>query len=77
MIHVHLLSLRAHPSHGGLELLLWLLLGQASPLDASLHGVHVLHGWIGVDPLLTWHGRGLQPWLALGHARLPRKGLRI
>lgn len=77
MIHVHLLSLRAHPSHRRLELLLWLLLGQAGPLDACLHGIHVLHGWTGVDPLLNGHGRGLQPWLALGHARLPREGLRI
>lgn len=77
MVHVHLLSLGTHPSHGRLELLLGLLLGQASPLDARLHWIHVLHGWIGVDPLLTWHGRWLQPWLPLGHARLPRDGLWI
>lgn len=77
MIHVHLLSLGAHPSHGWLQLLLWLLLRKAGPLDTRLHGIHVLHGWIGVDPLLTWHGRGLEPWLALGHARLPREGLWI
>lgn len=77
MVHVHLLSLGAHPSHGRLELLLWLLRGQASPLDACLQGVHVLHGGAGVDSLLTGHGRWLQPRLALGHARLPREGLRV
>lgn len=58
-------------------MLLRLLLGQAGPLDARLHGVHVRHGWIRVDPLLAWHGRRLQPGLALGHARLPREGLWI
>lgn len=77
MIHVHLLSLGAHCPHGWLELLLWLLLGQASPWNASLHGIHVLHGWIGVDSLLSWHGRWLQPWLTLGHARLTRESLWI
>lgn len=30
-----------------------------------------------MDPLLPWHGRWLQPWLALGHARLTREGLWI
>lgn len=77
VVHVHLLGLGAHPSHGWLELLLRLLLGQASPLDARWHGVHVRHGCVRVYPLLAWHGRRLQPWLALGHARLPREGLRI
>ena len=76
-IHVHPLSLGAHPSHGGLELLLRLFLGQAGPLVARLRRLPVLHVWISVDRLLTWHGRGLQPWLALGHARLPRKGVPI
>lgn len=77
MVHVHLLGLGAQAAHGRLELLLWLLLGQASPLDARLHGTHVLHCRTGVDPLLAWHGRGLQPGLALGHARLPGEGLWI
>lgn len=77
VVHVHLLSLGTHPSHGWLHLLLRLLRGQAGPLDTRLHGIHVLHGWIGVDPLLNRHGRGLQPWLALGHARLPREVLWI
>lgn len=77
VIHVHLLSLGAHPSHGGLERLLRLLLGQAGPLNARLHGAHVRHGWTGVDALLARHGRWLQPRLALGHAGLPSEGLRI
>lgn len=78
VIHAHLLSLGAHPPHGRRELLLWrLLLWQAGPLDARLHGIQVRHGGAGVDPLLAWHGGGLQPWLALGHAGLPGEGLRI
>lgn len=76
MVHVHLLGLRAHAAHGRLQLLLRLLLGQAGPLHARLQGTHVLHGLTGVDPLLAWHGRGLQAWLAL-HAWLPGEGLRI
>lgn len=71
VIHVHLLSLWAHPAHGWRELLLLRgLLGQASPRDTCLHGVQVLHGGAGVDPLLTWHSGGLQ-------ARLPGEGLRV
>lgn len=58
-------------------MLRWLLLWQASPLHARLHGVQVLHGRTGVDPWLTWHGGGLQPRLALGHARLPGERLWI
>lgn len=77
MIHVHWLSLGTHSSHGWLELLLRLLLGQASSLDTCLHRIHVLQGWVGVDTLLTWHGRWLQPWLSLGHARLSRERLWI
>lgn len=77
MVHIHLLGLWAQAAHGLLELLLWLLLGQAGPLDARLHGTQVLHGWTRVDPLLARHGRGLQPRLALRHAWLPREGLWI
>ena len=69
MIHVHLLSLGTHCSHGWLELLLRLLLGQASSLDTCLQRIHVLQGWVGVDTLLARHGRWLQPWLSLGHAK--------
>lgn len=58
-------------------LLRWLLLRQAGPLDACLHGVHVRHGRIRVDALLARHGRWLQPRLALGHARLPGEGLLV
>lgn len=77
-VHAHLRSLGAHPPHGRRELLLWcLLLRQAGPLDARLHGIQVRHGGAGVDPLLARHGGGLQPWLALGHAGLPGEGLRI
>lgn len=77
VVHVHLLRLGAHPAHGRLELRLRLLLGQARPLDARLHGVHVRHGRVRMRPLLAWQGRRLQPRLALCHARLPREGLRI
>ncbi|KFP66247.1 hypothetical protein N322_06374, partial [Cariama cristata] len=57
VIHIHLLRLRIHPSHGLLRLLLRLLLGHAGPLHSRLHGVHVLHGWVGVHPsLLPLHG---------------------
>lgn len=77
MIHVHLLSLGTHSSHGWLELLLRLLLGQASSLNTCLQRIHVLQGWVGVDTLLTRHGRRLQPWLSLGHARLSRERLWI
>lgn len=77
MIHVHLLSLGTHSSHGWLELLLGLLLGQASSLDTYLHRIHTLQGWVGVNTLLTRHGRWLQSWLSLRHARLSRERLWI
>lgn len=80
VIHIHLLCLRIHPSHG-LLWLLWrlLLLWHAGPLHPSLHGVHVLHGCIGVHPsLLPLHGLlRLEPRLALGHARLTRHPLGV
>lgn len=77
MIYVHLLSLGTHSSHWWLELLLGLWLGQASSLDTCLHRIHVLQGWVRVDTLLTRHGRWLQPWLSLGHTRLPWERLWI
>ncbi|KFO73056.1 hypothetical protein N303_02846, partial [Cuculus canorus] len=79
VIHIHLLSLRIHPSHGLLRLLLGLLLGHAGPLHSRLHGVHVLHGWVGVHPsLLPLHGLlRLEPGLPLGDARLTRHTLRV
>ncbi|KFO07400.1 hypothetical protein N312_03276, partial [Balearica regulorum gibbericeps] len=46
-----------HPGFGLLRLLLRLWLGHAGPLHSRLHGVHVLHGWVGVHPsLLPLHG---------------------
>ena len=77
MIHIHLLSLRTHSSHGWLELLLGLLLGQASSLNTYLHRIHTLQGWVGVNTLLTGHGRWLKSWLSLRHARLSRERLWI
>ncbi|KFO95993.1 hypothetical protein N300_11576, partial [Calypte anna] len=79
VIHIHLLRLRIHPSHGLLRLLLGLLLGHAGPLHPRLHGVHVLHGWVGVHPsLLPLHGLlRLEPWLTLGHARLTPHSLGV
>ncbi|KFO90171.1 hypothetical protein N320_04852, partial [Buceros rhinoceros silvestris] len=61
VIHIHLLRLRIHPSHG----LLRLLLGHAGPLHSRLHGVHVLHGRVRVHPsLLPLHGLlRLETWL--------------
>ena len=56
-----LLSLRTHSSHGWLELLLGLLLGQASSLNTYLHRIHTLQGWVGVNTLLTRHGGGCSP----------------
>ncbi|KFP37964.1 hypothetical protein N324_06542, partial [Chlamydotis macqueenii] len=72
VIHVHLLRLRIHPSDGLLRLLLRLLLRHAGPLHSCLHGVHVLHGWVGVHPsLLPLHGLlRLEPRLTLRDARL-------
>lgn len=72
VIHIHLLCLRIHPSHGLLWLLLWLLLRHAGPLHSCLHGVHVLDGWIGVHTsLLPLHGLlWLEPRLPLWDARL-------
>ncbi|KFV17305.1 hypothetical protein N339_04984, partial [Pterocles gutturalis] len=69
VIHIHLLRLRIHTSHGLLRLLLWLLLGHAGPLHSCLHGVHVLHGWVGVhSSLLPLHGLlRLEPRLTLGN----------
>lgn len=79
VIHIHLLCLRIHPSHGLLWLLLRLLLGHAGSLHSCLHGVHVLHGGVGVHPsLLPLHGLlRLEPRLPLREARLPRHGLRV
>lgn len=79
VIHIHLLRLRIHPSHGRLRLLLRLLLGHAGPLHSCLHGVHVLHGRVGVHPsLLPLHGLlRLEPRLPLWDARLSRHALRV
>lgn len=79
VIHVHLLRLRIHPGHGLLRLLLRLLLRHAGPLHARLHGVHVLHGRVGVHPrLLPLHGLlRLEPRLPLGHPGLPRHPLGV
>ncbi|KFM02192.1 hypothetical protein AS27_07906, partial [Aptenodytes forsteri] len=79
VIHIHLLRLRIHPSHGLLRLLLRLLLGHAGPLHSRLHGIHVLHGWVGVHPsLLPLHGLlRLETWLTLGDARLTRHPLGV
>ncbi|KFV75738.1 hypothetical protein N308_03312, partial [Struthio camelus australis] len=73
VIHVHLLRLRIHPSHGLLRLLLRRrLLRHAGPLHSCLHGAHVLHGWVGVHPsllrlhVLLW----LEPRLTLGDPSL-------
>lgn len=79
VIHIHLLRLRIHPGHGLLRLLLRLLLGHAGPLHPCLHGVHVLHGWVGVHPsLLPLHGLlRLEARLTLGDAGLTRHPLGV
>lgn len=79
VIHIHLLRLRIHPSHGLLRLLLWRLLGHAGPLHSCLHGVHVLHCWVRVHAsLLPLHGLlRLETRLTLRHARLARHPLGV